>query len=456
MRDDMPMSLVDDLDALVSLETGEVARAIFSDEDIFNAEIDRIFGRAWLFLCHESQLPEPGDFFESIMGRDNVLVVRQKDGSLKAFLNSCTHRGNAVCRAEEGNARSFLCTYHGWSFGIDGRLKGVPGYKDLYHSDFDKSDYNLVEIAQLDSYRGFVFGTLDPDAPPLSDFLGATGRLGLEQIAARGHMEVIPGIQKFRIECNWKFAQDNCLDWYHPQVTHSSAMREGILPGPKRPELQHMDQDELIMQDGSELAMARDSGMSGTRFPSVAVIGEYGHSISGPTTDAHVGEHDPSWRYGVSERIGEDLTDIAGHPQIFPNTWVAATAQLSLRIPISPTVTEFWWFSFVDRNLPADKRRRAVVAANRVFGPAGILEQDDGENWAQSTMQTFGAASRNVPVRINMGLGRGEVDRSKGVPRIDSVTNEHAQLWLYECWKIWMKAPSWSDLRTATEPPERL
>ena len=201
------MSILDDLGSAVSLADGTVARAIYSDQEVFDAEIERIFGRSWLFLCHDSQLREAGDFFEAVMGRDNVLVVRQKDGSMAAFLNSCTHRGNAVCRAEEGNARSFLCTYHGWSFGIDGRLKGVPGYKDLYHSDFDKSCYDLVRIAQLENYRGFWFGTHDAEAPSLHDFLGEAGRLGLDQVASRGDMEVIPGIQKFVIKCNWKIGR---------------------------------------------------------------------------------------------------------------------------------------------------------------------------------------------------------------------------------------------------------
>ena len=119
------------IDELVSLERGEIDRRIYSDPAIFELEMERIFGRAWLFLCHESQIPEPGDFFQSVMGRDNVLVVRQKDGTVKAMLNTCAHRGNAVCRAEEGNVKSFLCTYHGWSYGIDGRLLGVPGIQDL-------------------------------------------------------------------------------------------------------------------------------------------------------------------------------------------------------------------------------------------------------------------------------------------------------------------------------------
>ncbi len=451
------MSAMDQLDELVSMERGEVDRRVFSDEEIFDAEMQLIFGRAWLFLCHESQIPERGDFFEAVMGRDNVLVVRQKDGSVKALLNTCTHRGNAVCRAEEGNARSFLCTYHGWSFGIDGRLKGVPGYKDLYHEDFDKADYDLRPVAQVDSYKGFVFATHDAEAPALPDFLGPAGILGIEQIAARGDMEVIPGIQKFTIECNWKFAQDNALDWYHPQVTHASAMK-GVLPGPKRPSIDHLDQDAITMQDGQSLDMARDAGLSGTKFPNVVVLGEYGHSIGGPTTEAHVGEYDPSWRLDgeAAETLGDHAQDIAGHPAIFPNVFVGATAQISVRIPRSPTVTELWWFSFVDKNLDARKRRVAVAAAVRVFGPAGVLEQDDGENWAQATQQTHGAASREIPVMINMGVGRGEVVKENGLARIDTVTNEHPQLWLYHCWQQWLRGGTWEELRNATEPPDRI
>ncbi len=103
----------DDIRQLIRLDTGEIDRRIFVDEEIFELEMREIFGRAWLFLCHETQIPpKPGDFFEATMGRDNVLVVRQRDRSIKAFLNTCTHRGNAVCRAEEGNTRNFMCTYH--------------------------------------------------------------------------------------------------------------------------------------------------------------------------------------------------------------------------------------------------------------------------------------------------------------------------------------------------------
>lgn len=450
----MPVDAIDDL---VSLERGEIDRLIYSDPEIFEMEMERIFARAWLFLCHESQIPEPGDFFQSVMGRDNVLVVRQKDGGIRAHLNTCAHRGNAVCRAEEGNARSFLCTYHGWSYGIDGRLKGVPGYKAFYDGELDKSSLGLPPVAQVASYKGFVFGTHDPGAPPLEQFLGGAGRLGLDLLACRGDMAVVPGIQKFTIDCNWKFALDNLFDWYHPQVTHASAFQPGVLGIAGAPDgsAEAIDAAGVEMQEGADLDMPV-SAITATKFDQVVVLGEYGHAISGPRAgSAGDIDIDAAWRTTpeAEAALGPAGIDVAGHPSVFPTTWVATTTQLSLRIPRSPTSTEIWWFSFVDRALPEEVRRLLVTMQTRIFGPAGLLEQDDGENWGQATRQTHGVASRRVKHLLNMGLSRGKVVNQNGIARIDALTNEYAQLWTYHSWAQWMKGLDWDELSAATTPP---
>ena len=446
------------LDDLASLERGEVDRRIYSDPEIFELELQRIFARAWLFLCHETQIPRPGDFFQSVMGRDNVLVVRQRDGGVRALLNTCAHRGNAVCRADEGNAKGFLCTYHGWSYGIDGHLKGVPGLRDFYRGELDKSRHGLPAVAQVASYKGFVFGTSDPAAPPLEEFLGPTGRLGLDLLACRGDMAVVPGIQKFVIDCNWKFALDNLLDWYHSQVTHASAFQPDVLDfvtGASRHPAA-IDADSVEMQGGGSLDIPV-TGTTGTKFDQVVVLGEYGHAIGGPRAGSS-GAVDPNpvWRTRPEARqaLGPVGLTVAGHPSIFPSTWVATTMQLSLRIPRTPTSTEIWWFSFTDRSLPADVRESVIRLQTRLFGPAGLLEQDDGENWSQSTMQTRGVASQRVKHVLNMGLGRGKVTREHGLARIEGLTNEHGQLWTYHSWAQWMKGLDWAALRAATTPPD--
>lgn len=451
------------IDELVSIERGELDRRIYSDPEIFELEITQIFGRAWLFLCHESQIREPGDFFESVMGRDNVLVVRQNDGTVKGLLNSCTHRGNAVCRAEEGNARGFLCTYHGWSFGIDGALTGVPGYRDFYGPDFDKSKAGLKEVAQIGSYKGFIFATLDSSAPPLEEFLGATGRLGLSLLAERGEMEAVPGVQKFIVDCNWKFALDNLYDWYHPQVTHisaiqSDAVRGGAPPPPPERNEGALDMSGVQMESGADLAIPVGN-ISGRRFDQMVILGEYGHGIGGPIASSPGNtEFNKEWRSDprVQEILGPVGIRVAGHPSIFPTTWVTTTSQLSLRIPRSPNQTEIWWFTFVDKNATPEFRRFLVSIANRIFGPAGVLEQDDGENWSQSTMQTYGTASKKIPNRLYMGLGRGEIIKEHGLARIEGTTSEHAQLWAYHSWAQWMKGRDWADLKQSTTPGDRI
>jgi len=122
--------MTSDLGSLVDSERGLVSRRIFIEPEIYEKELQQIFARCWLFLCHDSQIPRPGDFFTTYMGEDPVLVVRDSDGEVHAFLNVCRHRGNRLCRADRGNAASFTCAYHGWTYRNDGRLTGVPYLKE--------------------------------------------------------------------------------------------------------------------------------------------------------------------------------------------------------------------------------------------------------------------------------------------------------------------------------------
>ncbi len=153
---------------LVDSRTGIVDRGIFVDDDIFRTEQEAVFTRAWLFVAHESQIPNPGDFFVSRMGTESVIVSRDRSGTIHVFLNSCRHRGMKVCRYDEGNTTSFTCPYHAWVFGGDGRLLGVPQQKELY-PDLDKSKWPLIEVAQMTNYKGSIWATWDPEAPSFEE-----------------------------------------------------------------------------------------------------------------------------------------------------------------------------------------------------------------------------------------------------------------------------------------------
>jgi phenylpropionate dioxygenase-like ring-hydroxylating dioxygenase large terminal subunit len=418
-------------------ETGILDRRIFTEEALYREELEKIFGRAWNFMCHESQIPNPGDFFTNWIGEDEVIAVRGRDGRINVLLNTCPHRGNTVCRAELGNTKSFFCSYHGWNFDLDGSLVGMPGEDVFYRSGLDKTAWGLTRAAQVASYRGFVFATLDASAPPLEEYLGWVGRLGIDFMAYQGDIEFLDGVQKNRVKCNWKIAVDNLYDWYHVKVSHGSAMRLGFLP---------------------------DDAMS--PMEQMVLLGEYGHGIGGPGISAErweesveritTGEGEPEWfdrtvaqrlKPGVVEQLGAVGKRSFGHPNIFPNLWVALTNQVCLRIPRGPQETELWWFTWLPKDVPENERRYLLYMANHVFGPAGLLEQDDGENWSHSTRGARGSFGRTLPLNLSMGRGADRMlTDDSGQACIETVVNEHGQRWTYQAWQEWMQADSWQEL----------
>src|SRR5260221_1047679 len=224
---------------LVDLASGQISREIFVNEEIYAEELERVFARSWLFIGHESQIPNPGDFAVSRMGEESVILTRDRRGAIHAFLNSCRHRGMKVCRYDEGNTTVFTCPYHGWSYGTDGRLAGVPFFREAYHSTLDRAQWGLVEVAQLCAYKGTVWATLDKTAPPFLDYLGDFRcylDLSLDGWdGSEGGSEVLAGVQKWLIPCNWKFPAENFSgDTYH-NISHRSFDLVGVGPSGSRP-----------------------------------------------------------------------------------------------------------------------------------------------------------------------------------------------------------------------------
>ena len=219
---------------MVDLRRGEISREIFVNEDIYAEEQERVFARAWLHVGHESQIPRPGDYLVSSMGEESVILCRDRAGRIHVFLNSCRHRGMKVCRYDEGSTTVFTCPYHGWSYGTDGRLVGVPYFREAYHSRLDKEKWGLVEVAQLCNYKGSIWATWDPAAPSFIEYLGDFTRyldLQLDGWDGReGQAELLCGVQKWRVPCNWKFPAENFSgDTYH-NISHRSVDLAGIGP----------------------------------------------------------------------------------------------------------------------------------------------------------------------------------------------------------------------------------
>lgn len=202
-----------------------VHRSVFEDPDIFEAEMEFVFERQWNFLCHESQVPNPGDYWATHIGSQPVFVHRQEDGSLKAFINACSHRGAIVTPFRQGNARTITCRFHGWSYKCSGECIGIKNEDGGYGEGFDRSHYNLTEIAAVDDYRGFIFGALVDDVPMLADHLGEA-RFFIDLFADQSPdgLELVKGSQTYVCDHDWKVQADNVADAYHVSTVHRNFM----------------------------------------------------------------------------------------------------------------------------------------------------------------------------------------------------------------------------------------
>lgn len=208
------------------IQDDRVHRSIYLDAGIFSREMDKVFAASWVYLLHESEIPEAGDFRKVWMGTREWIACRDDDGAVNVFSNRCSHRGATVCREGQGQASSFTCPYHGWKYDARGQLFGIPG-KTAYGPAFKARDLHLARPAQLASYKGFVFATLDAEVAPLPQHLGAATRFLDDWIAHQGGADniVLAGAQRYHLDCNWKMIYDNAGDGYHVPFSHQSLLK---------------------------------------------------------------------------------------------------------------------------------------------------------------------------------------------------------------------------------------
>jgi phenylpropionate dioxygenase-like ring-hydroxylating dioxygenase large terminal subunit len=187
----------------------------YVDPAVLAAEQERVFRRCWQYVARLDQVAEPGRFVATRAGDVPVLVVRGREGELRAFLNVCRHRGSLVCEGE-GRRETLQCPYHAWTYDLDGTLRSVP--RADREPGFDVDGLRLLPL-QVAAWGPFVFANPDVDAPPLGDVLGA-----LPDLLAQGGIDV-EALQFLRrtegeYEANWKVCCENYLECYHCQVAH--------------------------------------------------------------------------------------------------------------------------------------------------------------------------------------------------------------------------------------------
>ncbi|MDT7606632.1 MAG: dibenzofuran dioxygenase subunit alpha [Pseudonocardiales bacterium] len=387
-----------DLAGLVQPAKGTVSRQVYVDQGIYDHELERIFTRSWLFLGHTSQLAQPGDFLTTYMGEDPVIVARGKDGQVRAMLNSCRHRGMRVCRSDEGNTSFFRCPYHAWTYSNTGELTGVPKFRLGYGGVLDKKEWGLLEVPRVEEYGGFLFGNWDAGAVPLTEWLGDF-RLYCDLVFGRDPegVEFVGGVHKWSVSSNWKIPTENfACDMYHVAHSHARSMEIGLL-GPSG-------------DDGYEIAAGM--GFLGNGFGPPASADAEGAPVHPMATMATpYSEHLAAQRARVAERYSQEMSRVVpgGHGNVFPNFAFLDIELLRLvRVhhPEGPGSHTVHQWCVVDKSLPAEVKDALRRQYTLTFGPSGMLEQDDGENFRECQASMRGVIGRRMENNLMLGLGQ--------------------------------------------------
>lgn len=438
-----------DIQALIDSKNGQVTPSIYTDPEIYELELERIFGRCWLFLAHESQIPKAGDFFNTYMGEDPIVVVRQKDGTVKAFLNQCRHRSMRVSYADSGNTKAFTCPYHGWSYATNGELIEVPLEPRAYPQGLCKSKWGLQAVTKVASYKGLIFGTWDENAVSLEEYMGDMAWY-LDGVLDRreGGTEIVGGIHKWTIDCNWKFAAEQfASDQYHALFSHASAVQVlGAKPEDEQKALGSGQTARPVWETAKDaLQFGQDGHGSGFFFTDKPDANVW--------VDGEVSDYYRETYPEALERLGEiRALRLAGHNTLFPTlSWLNGTATLRVWHPRGPNQVEVWAFCITDKNAPEEVKAAFERSATRAFGPAGFLEQDDSENWVEIQKILRGYRARNSQLCMEMGMGNEKI-RDDGVPGITNyIFSETAARGFYQHWANLLSSKTWQEAKAKTD-----
>lgn len=360
-----------------------VSRRLYLDPQIFEMEMQRVFGRAWVYLAHQSQIPAEGDYVTAWIGTQPVIVVRHKDGSVQVLHNRCAHRGVMLVTEERGNTGNTLrCGYHGWTFRTNGELLLAP-MRDAYDGRYDMRDhasFGLARVQRVDSYRGFIFASLAPadyPLPALPEFLGE-GRRCIDQIVDRapaGEVDVSGGVHKYIVRGNWKAQIENLNDNYHPPFSHACTTNE--------------DQRQFRRRYGDDSGVHLDTREQGSKWDSVTADGlDWGLSYCAPLPFNHEGRGGPLFEAHCAalrerhspERVEAIMKDFFHNVIIYPSVVMQlASSHVRTIRPIAPDRTEIRVYPIKLKGAPDEINRQLVRYLNITHSAGSLIQSDDVE-----------------------------------------------------------------------------
>lgn len=404
------------------IEPTRVHGSLYTDPSIFAEELRRIWHSTWVFVGHESEVPQANDYVRKRLGMQDVVMTRDKDGEVHLLLNRCAHRGNQVCDDAQGNSSSFRCPYHGWTFRNTGELLGYPYNKG--YGGKGKLELGMGKVPRVASYGGFVFGSMAEDGPSLLEHLGAAaGEIDrLTGLSPEGTVSLTAGWLQHRTRANWKLLAENETDGYHPQFVHGSIF--GVTGSPIG-----------ALYSDSSTAVTRNLGGGHSENDLRPEFRGFDEPMRWFGTTP---ERVPGYVQRMQEVYGDDahrrLVEGAPHVMIFPNLFIAEIQVFNIQ-PVS--VGEcIQYATAVQLDGAPELNRRMVSQSIGSVGPAGMLLADDTEMYERN--QRGVEALEPEWLEVSRGLVRESTDEAGFT--IGAATDETGMRGFWKHYKSLMEA----------------
>ncbi|MBV1879019.1 MAG: aromatic ring-hydroxylating dioxygenase subunit alpha [Pseudomonadales bacterium] len=406
--------------------------SVYTDPEIFQDELQRIYARGWVYVGHISEVPNKGDYKRSTIGTQPIILCRDKTDKIQVLFNRCRHRAATVCQEPCGNATKFRCEYHGWTYDLSGDLTGIP-YEDAYEN-LDKTQLGLTKPNALDTYRGFVFASMHKPKISLLESLGAPTMEQIDyfcDLSPEGEILVQAGAAKLLYKGSWKLQMENSIDGYHPNFTHQSFFKT----------ITRMTGVKVDTFNGSSIASVRALGQGNTHIDSAAY-----NSVPQRKDSRLAGLKSTSWgkKYyddmveAYGKERAEDVITVGGtHMNVFPNLVVLGQQVRTIR-PITFNQTEVELAPTLLKGVPDELNTTRIRQFEQFYSPHGGGIHDDIEMF--NRVQEGVACTMDPWLIFQRGLHR-EEQLPDGTVR-GQVTDETSQRAM---WSHWLEVMQQND-----------
>ncbi|WP_109514746.1 aromatic ring-hydroxylating oxygenase subunit alpha [Pseudomonas ovata] len=412
-----------DMEPASLIKHDRVHTSLYTDAKLFDMELEKIFYSTWVWVAHISEIPESGSYKSTYIGKQPVIVVRDRKKQVHVHLNRCRHRGATVCEHKKGKTNSFVCPYHGWSYALDGSLRGVPS-PESYGDCLDKSELPLVSL-RVEEYAGMLFATLKDDIEPLVDFLGPARKwIDLFMKQGAGYPIKVPGEHRFRFPGNWKIQLENTTDAYHFPLVHKSFLAS-------------VDEQTLKLFDFVEgPGYVEDLGNGHSVMVMIPDLVDLEADLDKPIPERFEELAVQLREDGIEEQQVRRIVRAVGgsgfNLNLFPNVACSMAFFRALQ-PISVTETEIHHSVITMDGGPAIANRYRLRLHEHFQGPMGFGTPDDSEAWER--VQKGASAGQDLWIMLNRGLP-GEKPTEDGL--VSDVSAETGMRAAYQQWKKMM------------------